>query len=146
MSDNKDDKPDKPVLRAVDDGKVEPEPRPLRQKTDFFFYVLFGGLLLVAIGLVLAPFMIYNAWALSLLWKWFVAEPFGVKQLSIPNAIGLISVVGMLRQDWSKTFTGPTIEDLDPDKRAERLRNIGIAVLIAPMISVAIGYVVHLFM
>lgn len=43
--------------------------------------------LLLAIGMPLAT--IYSGWTITLLWKWFVADPFHVQEIGIAHAIGL---------------------------------------------------------
>ena len=39
---------------------------------------------------------IYAGCALSVVWGWFVCDKFGVEPLAIPDAIGLLIVVGFL--------------------------------------------------
>lgn len=52
------------------------------------------GLIIAAIvGLFL--FCIYNAWALTILWGWFIV-PLGVKALSIAHAYGFTLVTGLI--------------------------------------------------
>jgi hypothetical protein len=54
---------------------------------------LFGNIL----GFCLLPLsMIYHGLVLSIMWAWFVCPSLGAPKLSIPAAIGISLVVGML--------------------------------------------------
>jgi hypothetical protein len=54
---------------------------------------LFG----IILGFCLLPLsMIYYGFVLSIMWAWFVCPSLGAPKLSIPAAIGISLVVGML--------------------------------------------------
>ena len=68
--------------------------------------------------------MIMNGWALSKLWKWFIATTFALPPLTIPAAIGFAIVVNYLTQKiddknsdepfWQKLARGAVISTLKP--------------------------------
>ncbi len=41
--------------------------------------------------------MIYNTFIAVFLWDWFMAEPFGLPQISIPHMMGISLFVGMFK-------------------------------------------------
>lgn len=70
-----------------------------------------GLIIAVIVGLFL--FAIYNAWALTILWGWFIV-PLGVKALSLAHAYGFTLVTGFIlstrgvkdhkdKEDWIST-------------------------------------------
>ena len=69
-----------------------------------------------------------HAWALSLLWKWFVC-PFGVRPIGIAWAIGLGLIMGIVGGS-------PKI------KEKNYLRKMAYAALGAPILA-GIGWIVH---
>lgn len=91
-----------------------------------------GLVALVALGL-LVPVMLLNAWALTLLWAWFVVPTFDVPALTIPVALGLSLIIALF-----KPITG--------EKQSVR-RNLAIMIvgIIFPPCVVGIGYIVQLF-
>lgn len=70
--------------------------------------IILGGIVLI-ITLVAGP--IFNGYALSILWAWFIIPTFSAPSLSIPAAIGISLVVAYLtkqeqpsdpaRRDWT---------------------------------------------
>ncbi|MGL4233219.1 MAG: hypothetical protein ACRCWJ_17765 [Casimicrobium sp.] len=54
------------------------------------------------IAILMTPFaMIIRGWALSVLWSWFIVQQFGLRELRIPEAIGLAIVVGWLAMPYN---------------------------------------------
>ncbi len=99
---------------------------------------------LASLGLIVFIFFaiigsfIANGWALSVMWGWFVVPLFGLPALSIPAAIGLSMVVGMLTHQ-----TMPT----EKDKSAGLLITGIIAhAILTPLLIVAVGYIIKSFM
>lgn len=86
---------------------------------------------LLAVAAIPAMFA-YNGLALMLLWRWFVAEPFGVPALSVPHSIGLSMFAVVFARHIPR----------DEDDRAEML----IHELVSPGLAVAVGYLVKLWM
>lgn len=100
--------------------------------------VILGTLVGVALLFAISALaVVYYGWALSIMWGWFI-EPLGGHHLSIPNAIGLSMVLGMLtlhlRQDDSEGKT---------DK--EKLKPALVAI-ISPLATLFFGYIVKSFM
>ena len=64
---------------------------------------------LVGVFVLIPVLLIWKGFALSVLWGWFVAPLFGLPLLSIPSAIGICIVVGLIRyrydaSDHEKSF------------------------------------------
>ena len=56
--------------------------------------VFVGGIVCVALAMAIGS--IFNGYALSVLWGWFVVPVFGLPQISIVPAIGIAIVVSYL--------------------------------------------------
>jgi hypothetical protein len=92
------------------------------------------------IALVSWPILaIWNGYALSVLWGWFVVTTFEARPLTIPAAIGVAAVVGYL--------TKQDDDYIDKDKTpTERIiQSIGMS-LIRPAFALAFGWVIYQFM
>lgn len=59
-----------------------------------------------AVFVALPLSMLWSAFATKTLWNWFVAEPFGVRAMTIPLALGLEVLVGMHRFFPNKAMRG----------------------------------------
>ena len=55
-----------------------------------------GWMLLVAL-FSLPPLAILQGWVMSVLWRWFIAPTFGLREISIPAAIGISLLMGVVR-------------------------------------------------
>ena len=51
----------------------------------------------VASFAVITASMVYFGWALSVLWGWFVPPVFGLREISIPEVIGLMLIISLFR-------------------------------------------------
>lgn len=55
--------------------------------------------------------LLYGGWIFQTLWGWFVATTFGIKTLSLPQAIGLVIFSSLItwrlppKEDSNQTFT-----------------------------------------
>lgn len=84
------------------------------------------------IGIV-SLLVVLNGWALSVLWGWFIVPLFGLPVLSIPYAIGIALIAGMLK--------GHTKDpDTDDDKAAVLAK-----IFLFPFIALFIGWIVKGF-
>jgi len=100
--------------------------------------------MLSAIGLLLTGFIgilvmssIMNGFVLTKLWAWFMVPAFGLPQLSIPIAIGISIVIRYL------TYQKPP----EPEG-ANNINKIGETlgfVIVYPIMTLFIGWVVHFF-
>jgi hypothetical protein len=82
---------------------------------------------------IMALSAIWRGYVLSIIWGWFIVPTFGLPALSIPVAIGLSVVVGMLTSHATKT---------DGEKNALS------AVLIAffvPVFALLVGWIAKSF-
>ena len=79
---------------------------------------------------------IVDGWVVSNLWRWFVAEPFGVRPIGIAHAVGVCILVGAV-----------TFKPSNPgDVPSEKLINRGIVTALVLMFLLGSGWVVHRFM
>lgn len=78
---------------------------------------------------------LYSGFVLSVLWGWFVVPVFHLPALTIPVAIGLGLIVGLLTQKI------PTDEEL----KASSIINVFLYPLINGTILLVAGYVAHMF-
>jgi len=95
-----------------------------------------GGCLLMVLCVPIA--VAVNGWVLSVLWGWFIVPQFGVDPLSIPVAIGISTVVGMIAKadTWNlakREMDNPAIEA------------VAVAIL-SPLFALAFGWIITLFM
>ena len=81
---------------------------------------------------------IFNGYALSVLWGWFVVPIFGAPRLSIVPAIGIAMVVGYL------THQIETRRDEEGFGR-QMAKSTALAIL-KPAFTLFFGWIVHLFM
>ena len=79
-----------------------------------------------------------NGWALSVLWGWFIVPTFGASKLEIAPAIGLAMVVSFLTAKFQ-------MQDEGGDAK-RRLVTHSVFVIIHPLLALAIGWIVQLFM
>lgn len=81
---------------------------------------------------------IWNGYAISVLWGWFITPVFGLPILNIPQAIGLGLIITFLTQaiDCRKD---------EDDTKTQIIKSIFIIIL-RPLFALLIGYIVHLFM
>lgn len=99
-----------------------------------------NGYLVLTALVLMVPGAMWSGYVLSVLWGWFIVPTFeGIPALSIPAAIGIASVVGYLTRGLARD----TSDHKDPNDRL--IQNIGESFL-APLFTLAFGWVVHLFM
>ena len=94
--------------------------------------VFFGVPALLALSVLL------NGWALHILWGWFIAPVFGVPVLSIAQSIGVAMVIGFSTYQY--------IESTSDKNGRDRFAGAVGATVLRPLVSVALGWVVHLFL
>jgi len=82
--------------------------------------------------MVLAP--VWSGFVLSILWGWFLVPAFHLPQITIPLAIGISLVIGMLTYQVSAQ---------EPDKTYTK-RSITIAI-VYPLLLLIFGAIVHIF-
>lgn len=93
---------------------------------------------LIGLPIVLAYIAIGAIWegyALTILWGWFIVPAFGLPQLSIPFAMGVALVVGLM------TTTRLGNEATDPDKGYAPF----VTMLLRPAMVLLIGWIVTKF-
>lgn len=87
---------------------------------------------LLEIGFLVIAYLV-DGLALKLLWNWFMVPTFGMKALSLVQAIGVGIVVGFMVQQHIPR---------DEDARKDMMVHI----IFMPIITIIIGYIAHLFM
>lgn len=101
----------------------------------------------VLMGMLLGPVTIgalfltatLKGWALSLLWKWFIAGSFNLPEIGIANAIGISTLISLL------TYQHIDCQPSDKDSTEKMFTNIFISVF-SPLCALGFGYIVTLFM
>lgn len=87
--------------------------------------------------LVLIPFVwMLEGWALSTLWRWFIVTQFHAVALTIPSAIGISIVFGLLK--------GTTFAAEDPKYKSFLTRVF--AFIITPLFAVGCGWLVRMWL
>lgn len=92
------------------------------------------GEALFTLFIVVPLSMIFSGFAISMLWDWFIVATFGLKALTIAQAIGLGLVVAYMAVPMRKGDDSWTLGE-----------KIAIAIF-KPLIFLGLGWVVHLFM
>ena len=97
--------------------------------------------LLVVLGIpgfatLIALAAVWRGYVLSVLWGWFMVPGFGVGPLSIPLAIGLSMLIGMLTNHRTMKETE------DPDKKWYPL----LAITLSPLLALVLGWVTKQFL
>lgn len=100
---------------------------------------VFGGI--IGVGLLLVLSSIFNGYALSVLWGWFVVPTFGAPALGVVPAIGIAMVVGYLTHQ-----TTPDSKKEDDDGIGALIGKMVILALGKPAFALFFGWIVHLFM
>lgn len=96
-----------------------------------------GGI--VGVGLLIAFGSIFNGYALSVLWGWFVAPTFGAPALHIVPAIGVAMVVSYLTHQ---------MHNCQEEKKSfrEKLVEGTMVAVLRPSFALFFGWIIHLFM
>ena len=90
---------------------------------------------MLALGLIALMIVAYlvNGVALKLLWSWFMVPTLGLPVISLVQAIGIGIVIGFLTQQHIPR---------NEDEKKELL----VFEVLNPVLAIAVGWVVHLFM
>ncbi len=88
-----------------------------------------GLLVLLLAGLALA--LTYFGWVFSILWGWFVVPVFEIREIAIPEAIGLSLIINPIKVRYNT-------EDIT---KAEDKWNRLVFVIVAPAMSLLFGYI-----
>lgn len=101
---------------------------------------MIGLVVLGALGIpaLIAVASVWNGYALTILWGWFIVTTFGLPPLSLPAAIGLVLVVAYLTAHQS--------EDAPKDDAGDRLIRSLVMIALRPPIILGIGWIVRQFM
>lgn len=108
-------------------------------------------LLWLSVGLMVVG-VLGRAFALTLLWAWFVVPTFGATPLSLPVAAGLITLTYLVfapKRDPGnlrtlRQYKAKDEEDEDKGPLRESLQQIGYALmheLMTPTLAIAIGWI-----
>ncbi len=89
------------------------------------------GLVFLVAGLI----AVYQGWALSILWAWFV-QPLGAPHLGVANAVGLMFLFGLMTSGIAKVET----------KVGENKGSALFLHLLTPLFALLFGYIAKSFM
>ena len=113
----------------------------MAEKSNFLETIGFGTIL-GSVALITVPFAyIVRGLALSHIWRWFLVD-LGFPQISIARAIG-ISITFSLISAKTKSLKPKNKQEVDP---VENMSYIFGQMILGPMLSLALGYCVHLFL
>ena len=99
---------------------------------------------IVVIAFVMVFAAVFNGYALSVLWEWFVVPTFGAPQLSIVSAIGIAMTIQYLVNPKMYTSAG---EEKDEGKGLEqKIAEAILKIALNPLLALFFGWIVHLFM
>ena len=92
--------------------------------------------------ILLIPAMFLQAFALQVLWVWFIAPQFSLAPLALYSAMGLVLVVSFLKNDllYSKNIADYYQQGLDVDTASTVITDS----FVYPLLSILIGWVIHL--
>jgi len=97
---------------------------------------ILGAIALIPI--LIATSALLNGWVLTKLWGWFIVPAFELPSLTLLPAIGIGLVVSLLTHQHVHNDYG--------DDKAKALASALGAMILSPLMSLAIGYIVTLFM
>ena len=99
-----------------------------------------GLALLVLLAAICSMFL--RAWVLTILWGWFFVAVYHLPPMSLAMAMGCALIVGMFRVNEYKSLP----ETTDPLEKRKRYIHIFSEMLIAPLMTLLFGWLVHLAM
>lgn len=108
-------------------------------KDDIAVTVLDGMLGCMVLAAVLIPSTILNGWVTSTLWGWFIQPVFGLRPITLGEAIGLSLFVSLFR---AHRFN----QSVKKDKRLEESLTMVAEIILNPFLVLAFGYVLHLIL
>lgn len=90
---------------------------------------------------IIAPFVVIlsyfiNGFVLSKLWEWFIVTQFGIASLSVPAAIGLTIVVGLLTHQ-------PQPAKKNEESTLTETIVVILAQILAPFLTLFVGWIVY---
>jgi hypothetical protein len=88
----------------------------------------------VVVILLVIPSTIWKGYVLSIIWRWFVSDVFGVQELGVVSAMGLSLVVSM--------FTPLRYSEEDDTVMVKCI----IAMILGPLFALGLGWVLKAFM
>ena len=94
---------------------------------------------IIGVGILMVFSSIFNGYALSVLWGWFIVPTFGAPSLDVVPAIGISMVVSYL------TYQIHSSEEEEIPFGAKITRGVTVAIM-KPLLALFFGWIVHLFM
>lgn len=100
---------------------------------------MFGLLVMMPVAVILRGVVLKS------FWKWFVLPVFALPELGLTQAVGLAAAVGMFAGGGGDAFRTKAIADAVSAKEPGALEAALQAILV-PLMALAFGWVLHLFM
>jgi len=94
-------------------------------------FAVLGVIVMAVVGI--GVFSLWNGYVLTVLWRWFMVPVFNLPILSLPVAIGISLVIGLLTQQY---------QSIPEDDRFKPF----VYSILVPFVALAMGWIVHLFM
>ena len=96
-----------------------------------------GALTLVVTAVVVG--VTVRGWVLATMWVWFIVPIFHLPPLTIPQAIGVSMVLALLTKDTTSNAA-------DTRSTTEKWAHAGATILVAPVVTLGLGWIVLQFM
>jgi len=93
---------------------------------------------IAATAVVLFYATVFNGWALSLLWSWFIVTTFGLPPLSVPAAIGIATLFSHLAFRVG--------DENKEESYVTALARVAITATVKPLLTLGLGSVVKLWL
>ena len=104
-----------------------------RSSGDVEAAVVVGILVAIAFPAIILLAYLLNGWVLHILWGWFIVPTFpAAPSINIPKAMGIALIVGFLTSHYQDT--------------SEHSNGVLFHTFITPILALAIGWVIQLFM
>lgn len=100
------------------------------------FQAFLGAVAMAAVAIIGG--WLLSGWVLTILWGWFIVPTFGLPRLGIAPALGVSLVVGYLTRHW--------VDVKSPERTSAERWTRTFAITLSPLLSLGMGWVVHLFM
>jgi len=95
----------------------------------------------LVVGALIAATSLVRAFVLKTMWAWFIVPIFGLPPLGVAAALGVALTI--------QTFVpSPTPDDDDDDnaKKKTKTRKLVLRIVLTPVMTLLLGWVVHQFM
>ena len=109
------------------------------------FGYTFGGILFLSlIAAIVFGGAVLSGWILTILWGWFAVETFHLPALTIAQALGISLIVRFLTLNPNIKDIMEGMEEDSEERTKKAATGVGVAIGF-PLMALAVGWIVHLF-